>query len=542
LAELQPELAARLNRLPSSGNLKLVQAHSQDPVPIKNGLSLHSRRDPWAEARAFARSEPVDQAVRHGLIPLIFGLGGGYHVLALLERFDRLVVYESDPALIRTALETLDWSAALSRLIFLTGPDQLPKERQPFALLVHRPTQRLAAEDWASFLAVWEGKTAPVPAEEGQRWKVLLVSPLNGGSLPLAGHVDRALRSLGHEAILADMSPLDPFHRSLRSAGLPVEKIEPATQRLIQFAGEYIAFLTEVHRPHLLLALAQAPLDRRALNRIRSLGVKTAFWFVEDHRLLTYFQELAGAYDYFFHIQGREMEEALRRAGARKWACLPLAADPDLFVPLPRDERLAPYRAELSFMGAGYPNRRRVFEKLLDRDLKIWGSDWDLTTRLGTRVQDRGRRVPTEETVLIYNAATINLNLHSSFFEPEVDAGGHFINPRTFEIAACAAFQLVDRRPPLDEYFDLETEMAAFSDFQELRDKIDGCLARPELRVEMANKARERVLANHTYQHRMRALLEFIRLNEMPQPRETDPAEARYAASLCAASLYAATH
>jgi spore maturation protein CgeB len=161
-------------------------------------------------------------------------------------------------------------------------------------------------------------------------------------------------------------------------------------------------------------------------------------------------------------------------------------------------------------MGAGYPNRRTVFSDLLDYDLKIWGTEWDLDSRLGGRVQARGRRVSTEETALIFNAAKINLNLHSSVFVNGIDREGGFINPRTFEIASCGAFQLVDRRHPLGEHFDLQKEMAVFDHINELKEKINFFLNHPEKRNELADRARERVLAEHTYRHRMETMLHHI--------------------------------
>ena len=189
---------------------------------------------------------------------------------------------------------------------------------------------------------------------------------------------------------------------------------------------------------------------------------------------------------------------------------LPLAADPVFFTPMDDSKTLDPYRADLSFLGSGYPNRRSLFAQLLDYDFKIWGTEWDLETEVGRRVQDQGRRIPPEETVRIYNAARINLNLHSSVFNDGLDAEGAFVNPRTFEVAACGAFQLVDHRPLLEDHFLVGKEIAAFNGMSDLRRKIEFYLKEPELRREMGHLARKRVLAEHTYLHRMETLLDFI--------------------------------
>lgn len=110
----------------------------------------------------------------------------------------------------------------------------------------------------------------------------------------------------------------------------------------------------------------------------------------------------------------------------------------------------------------------------------------------------------------IFNASAINLNLHSSVQAKELVPAGDFVNPRTFEIACCGAFQLVDRRGLLPELF-REDELATFTSMPELLDAIPYYLARPDERRELAMRGRARVLAEHTYQHRMAALVEEIR-------------------------------
>ncbi|MBF0530722.1 MAG: glycosyltransferase family 1 protein, partial [Deltaproteobacteria bacterium] len=134
----------------------------------------------------------------------------------------------------------------------------------------------------------------------------------------------------------------------------------------------------------------------------------------------------------------------------------------------------------------------------------------NLQDEVGRRVQENGRRVTTAETVLIYNAAVINLNLHSSVFTNGLDPDGGFVNPRTFEIASCEAFQLVDSRLQLTDFFEPDREIAIFSNVDELRAKIKYYLAHPQHAKDMARSARTRVLAEHTYPHRLSEMLKFI--------------------------------
>jgi len=509
----QPDLAEHLRRTAESPDLKLTTAKNNQPILIKKNISLHSRHDPEAEGRAFCETRPVKAALRDNRLPVIFGLGLGYHVRPMVDLFLQVVVYEPDPAVIKSALEEFDWADLLSGLTIMTKGDKLPAWIGPEAvLLIHRPSERIEPVEYARLQAALS-KRGVNPEQLGPETtlKIMVVTPISGGSLPVAHHTIRALESLGHHVVEADLSHLEHYYRTYREASTFSSRREALGDRLLSLAGEYVSFLAETEKPDLLLALAQAPLTPRVLGRIRALGIRSAFWFVEDYRFLNYFREVAPSYDFFFHIQGQALETELSRLGVRFSRRLPLAADPEIFRPIRDQDSLDKYWADLSFMGAGYPNRQEVFGKLLDHDLKIWGNGWNSAGPLGPRIQENGRRVDTEETVFIFNAAKINLNLHSSVFSSELDPQGAFVNPRTFEIASCGAFQLVDRRPHLERFFNLSEELAVFDNVTELIDLIKYYLARPELRQDMAEKARIRVLAEHTYQHRMETLVAAVK-------------------------------
>ena len=506
LALKQSDLANKIRELPESQHLVVTQAKNHLPILIKNGLSLHSQYDPSREGRDFDKNSTVPP----DCCLIVYGLGLAYHLDNLASRLRDITVYEPDPNVIRAALAHRDLTGLIPKLTILSRGDALPAvPPEQRRLMIHQPTRRVESR-MAAELEAWDaGRDIPRPSSDSQQ-RILVVPPVTGGSLPIAFHAAKALRQLGYHVVQADLHTLGPLYDRFRKADLSRERKHRVGRRMVEFCGEYVFALAESEKIDTLLALAQAPLDPAGLNRLRAAGVKTAFWFVEDYRFLDYFRDLAPHYDYFFHIQGRAMEEELDKLGVEKHAYLPPAADPDTFKPIRNEEDLAPYRCDLSFMGAGYPNRRSVFADLLDYDFSIWGDGWPLDTPLGRHVRDQGRRIPTEETPLIFNAAKINLNLHSSVFTRDLDPDGGFINPRTFEVAACGAFQLVDRRHPLSRHFEIDCEMAVFDSRKDLREKIDYYLARPAERDEIASQARTRVLAEHTYQHRMTDMMAHI--------------------------------
>lgn len=357
--------------------------------------------------------------------------------------------------------------------------------------------------------------------------RVLLVPPLYGGSLPVARSCARALSSLGH---LVEVFEAPEFHgafTALKGLRVTADRLAHLENGFLGVVSQAILAKVETFEPDLVLALAQAPLSSQALKRLRRDGVPTAMWFVEDWRVFTYWRSFAPLYDFFAIIQEDPFFAELEAVGQTNALYLPLAADPDFHRPLELSsvERRT-FGSELSFMGAGYPNRRKAFRRLLNYDFKIWGNEWDGDAALAQRVQMKGRRVSAEECVKIFNATRINLNLHSSVQNDRLITGGDFVNPRTFELAACGAFQLVDRRTLMDDLFWSE-ELATFESMDELLERIEYFLRHPDECREYAERGRKRVLAEHTYAHRMNTLIDFI-----AERREGWPARRESAAAL----------
>ncbi|HWR05172.1 MAG TPA: glycosyltransferase [Humidesulfovibrio sp.] len=356
--------------------------------------------------------------------------------------------------------------------------------------------------------------------------RVLVILPLYGGSLPVGRYCVSALRELGH---LVEVFEAPEFYASFQAfKGLKVtsDRLQYLENSYLQVLSQAILAKTETFEPDLVLAMAQAPLSIQALKRLKRDGVATAMWFVEDYRLFTYWQAFAPHYDFFAVIQKDDFLSQLQHVGMENALYLPLAAQPDVHkrLELSSVERRK-FGSAVSFMGAGYPNRRMAFRELVRFDFKLWGTEWDGDVILAPYVQMAGARVSSEDCVRIFNATTININLHSSMQAKELVSGGDFVNPRTFEVAACGAFQLVDRRGLMAELFE-EGELAIFDSMEELAPRIEHYLANPEERIAIAKRGQARVLADHTYAARMRTLLDFVasRRPGWPKPRTTGSA------------------
>ncbi len=352
--------------------------------------------------------------------------------------------------------------------------------------------------------------------------KILVVLPLYGGSLPIGRFCAEALKELGHNVEVFEAPDFYASYSALQNLKVTTDRLDYLQNTYLQVVSQAVLAKVETFEPDLVLAMAQAPLSQQALKRLKRDKVPTAMWFVEDYSLFTYWKAYAPFYDIFAIIQKGQFFEELTKIGVDNVIYLPLAAQPDFHKPLKLNSiDRKKYGSEISFMGAGYPNRRVAFHKLVGKDFKIWGNEWDGDHVLKPYLQFDGRRVSSEECVKIFNATRINLNLHSSIQTDRLVTYGDFINPRTFELCGCGAFQLVDRRQLMAEAFE-DDELATFESMDDLLAKIDHFLAHPKECKTYAEKGRARVLRDHTYAVRMQSLLDFTaeRLEGWPKKRQ----------------------
>jgi 6-hydroxymethylpterin diphosphokinase MptE-like len=128
LAARHPLLADSLRRTPADPRLAFETARDGTEIPAVRSsgaaLPLHSRYDPLLEGRKLAES------LRGCGCGVVFGLGGGFHVEAMLDdhSLQVLLVVEKDASVLRSLFEHLDFSRLLAdpRVTLVCGPQAIP--------------------------------------------------------------------------------------------------------------------------------------------------------------------------------------------------------------------------------------------------------------------------------------------------------------------------------------------------------------------------------------------------------------------------------
>ena len=271
-------------------------------------------------------------------------------------------------------------------------------------------------------------------------------------------------------------------------------------RRLLQAAGSL--------KPDLLIVLSGSSFSAEFLRRLKGEArCPMVTWWVDDPFRYPV-DRIFGLYDTFF-IFDRSYEERLRREGAADVRFLPCACDETRYAPqtLRPDER-ARYGSEIALVSWYCETRLETVSALAQFDLKIWGRGWrrpDVLQALNGRhrsILQPERFVPDREAAKIFSAAQIGLNIHSG----QSHLGG--LNARTFDLLAAGSFQMVDALPGMEELLEPGKEVAVYRSPREAADLARHYLKHPQERSAIAERGRRRTLAQHTYLHRIRSILQ----------------------------------
>jgi len=103
-----------------------------------------------------------------------------------------------------------------------------------------------------------------------------------------------------------------------------------------------------------------------------------------------------------------------------------------------------------------------------------------------------------------YPLSAVNLNCTSRQMKGAV-------NQRVFDVPACGAFLLTDDRAQLAQLFEPGREVLVYGQPEDIPGLVEQCLRDAPARQRIIDLARRRILAEHTYEHRLTRLLGVMR-------------------------------
>jgi spore maturation protein CgeB len=247
--------------------------------------------------------------------------------------------------------------------------------------------------------------------------------------------------------------------------------------------------------PALVLVLEGTQLDGPMVASLRHGGPTWVNWFCDGRRTVEEIRPFAAAYDAVFVADGAT-REALDEPGHPPIHYLPAACDPSIHRPMRARDR---FRANVVFAGTATPHRERQLAELVEFGVAVWGPGW---RRTKLRDYCRGELLNHEDYIRAYAGASVAVNVACG------DIGGEpGASRRLFELAAIGVPQVVEEHPDIHQHFREGSELLVARSAHDLRTLTSEALHDRAWAEQVAAGARQRALTEHTYMHRLAALL-----------------------------------
>ncbi|AIY85855.1 MULTISPECIES: glycosyltransferase [unclassified Thermotoga] len=328
-------------------------------------------------------------------------------------------------------------------------------------------------------------------------------------------HILYTLRKIGYDAYGIEFGPkvhadrnfmrmFRTYRRKLFEIG--INTIRTVRKVLLKHILNHISELKEID-------LIISTYDYFTYEEIREIKKTTkatiVLWFPDAVSNFGRGYFMTAGYDFMFFKDPYVVRYLREFYGFKNVFYLPEAFNPDLHkVPKydPKDEES--YGCDISVVANLHSFRVPILEKLVSTgkySIKIYGSPPPYYVNTSNQLLGiyTGRYLANEEKAKAWRYAKISLNtLHPGEIES--------VNVRVFEITGAGGFLLTPYRKCLEDLFVIGEEIEVYYSLNDMIDKIDHYLKNSEKREKIREKGQKRALMEHTYEQRLRTMLEII--------------------------------
>ncbi len=314
-----------------------------------------------------------------------------------------------------------------------------------------------------------------------------------------ADNLVSSLADAGHT-----MAAVAPFTGKALRARRVAHRLQDEVQAFPSAAKRlqrHVLEAAEEHRPDLVLNVDYR-LSYVLVSELRSVArAPVVFWFPDALGNLGREMHVLAGYDALF-LKDTAVVERYSRVLRINAHFLPEACNPRWHRPVGSPALCD--RPSVLLVGNMYATRFVLLNDLLAHgvDVVVEGPRWARwLPQTPLHGSFTGRYLAREDKARAFSAAPVVLN---SLASHEADG----LNCRLFEAAACGAVVLSEWRPCLPQFFDVENEVRAYRDFDELLTAIEElCGLDLNQRQRLGVAASKRAHAEHTYTHRFETIL-----------------------------------
>ncbi len=324
--------------------------------------------------------------------------------------------------------------------------------------------------------------------DHGSHWRILFLGRSVNGSTDIVSCLSRSLRNLGHHVLDLD----GKRHRAL----LDNPNRARGGNGPIYVNLEFLKDVLKRFRPQMIVCCAGGMVFRPDdAAHLKKQGIVLVGLTLSDPDVFPTVHQHVGEFD-FHTTNARVALEMYRQAGVNNTLYFPFGIDRGFVTQVvPRAPEL---KADVICIGhaTARPERNGVMTRVArDLDVRTYGRGWELP---GSEVVE-GRRMVQ---------ASREGRVHVNF--PMTRAGYINIKCGVFESVGSGALVATGRFEEMADFFSYDEEILGYQDVEDLVEQARAVLADPERYRHMTERAFDRLINHHLYEHRWISLFSDI--------------------------------
>ncbi|NQT66482.1 MAG: glycosyltransferase [Actinobacteria bacterium] len=257
-------------------------------------------------------------------------------------------------------------------------------------------------------------------------------------------------------------------------------------------------------KPDLIFVFKGEVILKYSILLLKKIKIKIVVWWQDNPLKYNNLLDQYRIYDEFFIFDMSYSEELIKH-NVKNVTWLPCAFNKSLLTVPDKSNKIKDF--DIIFAGLASDERISFFENIakLGFKIKLMGNSFKKSKLLNDKATLLPYTTP-KEIFNHYSNAKLGININ----QKQSITG---VNCRTFELCGFGMFQLTDFRKDLISLYNIGEELVVYENMEDLANKVVYYLKNDAAREKIAVAGMARTLKDHTYQSRMKYVIEKLGLS-----------------------------